>query len=188
MPLSHPADTVEALAPAPANVDALVPLLYADLRRLAHRQRWKVSAGATLSTTALVNEAYLKLRNSAGFVDDAHFLRTAALAMRQVLINLARAAVADKRGGGAAHVDLDSVGDRPEMAADDGQALLAIEEALLRLTDSAPRLAQVVECRFFGGLTEGQTAEALGVTERTVRRDWIKARAWLHAELGDGLW
>jgi RNA polymerase sigma factor (TIGR02999 family) len=168
----------------PSAADALVPLLYADLRRLARRQRWSVSAGATMQTTALVNEAYLKLRNSEAFVDDAHFLRTASIAMRQVLVNLARAATAAKRGALAPHVDLDAVDDLPEMAADDGRTLLEIEEALQRLAALAPRLAEVVECRFFGGLSEPQTASALGVTERTVRRDWTKARAWLQVELG----
>lgn len=168
----------------PSAADALVPLLYADLRRLARRQRWSVSAGETLQTTALVHEAYLKLRQSEAFVDDAHFLRTASIAMRQVLINLARAATADKRGANAPHLDIDALDDRPEMAAADGRTLLEIEDALQRLAAVSPRLAEVVECRFFGGLSEEQTASALGVTDRTVRRDWIKARAWLQVELG----
>ena len=164
------------------NVDLLVPILYNDLRRMARRARWQVGAGATLQTTALVNEAYLKLRRSEGFNDSAHFMRTAAIAMRQILINLARAATAAKRGDGAPHVPLD---DLPEMAVEDGTALLAIHAALERLAALNPRLAQVVECRFFGGLSDGQTGEALGLNERTVRRDWLKARAWLRVELGD---
>ncbi len=163
--------------------DALVPVLYQDLRRLARRSRWQVSAGATMQTTALVNEAYLRLRHSEGFHDNAHFLRSAAIAMRQILINLARAATADKRGGGVAPIPLE---DAPEMAAADARELLEISDALDRLAEVNPRLAELVECRFFGGLSDEQTAQALGLSERTVRRDWLKARAWLRAHLGGG--
>lgn len=161
--------------------DALVPILYQDLRRLARRSRWQVSAGATMQTTALVNEAYLRLRHSEGFNDNAHFLRSAAMAMRQILINIARAAMADKRGGGAATIPLEEA---PEMAAADARELLEISDALDRLALASPRLADLVECRFFGGLSDEQTAQALGLSERTVRRDWLKARAWLRTQLG----
>ena len=162
------------------NVDLLVPILYNDLRRMARRARWQVGAGATLQTTALVNEAYLKLRRSEGFNDSVHFMRTAAIAMRQILINLARAATAAKRGDGALQVPLD---DLPEMAVEDGTALLEIHAALERLVALNPRLAQVVECRFFGGMSEEEIAQLLNVTVRTVQRDWVKARMLLRRAL-----
>jgi RNA polymerase sigma factor (TIGR02999 family) len=161
--------------------DELVPLLYPDLRRLARQSRWRVSAGGTMQTTALVHEAYIRLRASAGFNDRQHFLRAAAIAMRQILVNMARDAVAEKRGGG----DI-------EMSALDTDALptpmtpagvLEVHEALDRLRVISTRLAQVVECRFFGGYTDEETAIALGLTDRSVRRDWVKARAWLGREL-----
>jgi RNA polymerase sigma factor (TIGR02999 family) len=160
----------------------LLPLLYDDVRRLATRERRRVRAGATLQTTALVHEAYLKLLHVARFNDRQHFLRAAALAMRHILINHARDRLAAKRGGGASHVELDESVDVP--AAEDG-VLVEINDALLRLAALSPRLAQIVECRFFGGLTDDETAEALGLTDRTVRRDWVKARAWLRRELSE---
>jgi RNA polymerase sigma factor (TIGR02999 family) len=169
----------------PRDADALVALLYDDLRRLARRSRWQVSAGGTVQTTALVHEAYLKLRNAPGFADRQHFLRSAAVAMRHILINIARAAVADKRGAGAARIPLD---DAPEIAAEDASALLELDQVLDRLRAVSERLAQVVECRFFAGYSDEETAEALALSDRTVRRDWLKARAWLRRELGDTAW
>ena len=161
--------------------DLLVQVLYDDLRRLARRSRWKVSAGGTVQTTALVHEAYLKLRHAPEFQDHRHFLRSAAVAMRHILINIARDALADKRGGGAVHVELDAA---PEIAAEGAGALIEVDEVLERLRSVSERLAQVVECRFFAGYSEEETATALGLSDRTVRRDWIKARAWLRRELG----
>jgi RNA polymerase sigma factor (TIGR02999 family) len=165
--------------------DALVAALYDDLRRLARRSRWQVSAGGTLQTTALVHEAYLKLQHAPGFVDRQHFLRSAAVAMRHILINIARDALADKRGAGAQRVSLD---DAPELATEDAAALLEVDQVLSRLRSVSDRLAQVVECRFFAGYSDEETAEALGLSDRTVRRDWLKARAWLRRELGDAAW
>ena len=170
-------------ADARPNTDLLVSLLYDDLRRLARSSRWRVSAGGTLQTTALVHEAYLKLRHTPGFEDQQHFLRTAALAMRQILINTAREALADKRGGGAAHVSLD---DAPEVAVEGAAELLEVNQLLDRLRGVSERLAQVVECRFFAGYGDQETAAALGLAERTVRRDWLKARAWMRHELSQG--
>jgi len=164
-----------------ATAELLIPVLYDDLRRLARSARWKVSAGSTLQTTALVHEAYLRLRRSAGFHDRQHFMRSAAIAMRQILVNLARDALADKRGGGAPQMTLD---DAPELPAASAESLLEVSDALQRLNLLSPRLAQVVECRFFGGYSDEETAAALGLTDRTVRRDWLKARAWLLRELG----
>lgn len=160
--------------------DQLMPLFYADLKRLAQRERHRVGAGATLQTTALVNEAYLKLRGSRGWNTDEHFLRAAALAMRHALVNHAVAKLADKRGDGAVHLPITSALD---VAADDDATLVALNEALGKLAKDSLRLAQVVECRYFAGYDDAETARALDVSERTVRRDWTLARAWLHREL-----
>jgi RNA polymerase sigma factor (TIGR02999 family) len=159
----------------------LLPLLYADVRRLARHERLRVSAGSTLQTTALVHEAYLKLYRTTKFNDRAHFLRAAALAMRHVLVNYARERLAEKRGGGALSQSLDTADD----VSTEDRSLVDIHEALSRLAELDSRLARVVECRFFGGYSEEDTAVALGITDRTVRRDWIKARAWLRRELAD---
>jgi RNA polymerase sigma factor (TIGR02999 family) len=165
-----------------ALADQLIPLFYDDLRRLAQRERRRVSAGETLQTTALVNEAYLKLRGSRGWNTDTHFLRAAALAMRHALVNHAVARLTDKRGGGAVPLPLDAA---LEVPADDDRAMLALDEALGRLAREALRLAQVVECRYFAGYDDAETALALGISERTVTRDWTLARAWLNRELND---
>jgi len=169
---------------APENVrqsaEQLMPLLYTDLRRLARGERRRVNAGETLQTTALIHEAYLKLNGSAVFNDRSHFLRAAALAMRHLLINYARDRVAAKRGGDAARVSLDFA---EGVALPSEEALLEINEALERLSGVSPRLAQIVECRYFAGYDDEETAQALNITDRTVRRDWVKARAWLRREL-----
>jgi RNA polymerase sigma factor (TIGR02999 family) len=162
--------------------DRLFPLVYEHLRAVAHAQLRRERGGHTLSTTALVHEAYLKLADVARLDvrDRAHFLGVAARAMRQVLVSYARRHRAEKRGGGLEPVDLDAA----ELAVEErAEVLIALDDALTRLAAMSPRLAQVVECRFFGGLTEEETAQVLGVAERTVRRDWVKARGWLHAEL-----
>lgn len=164
-----------------ALADKLLPLLYDELRRLAHGERTRFGAGGTLQTTALVHEAYLKLRGTPGWNDDAHFLRAAALAMRHTLVNHALARRADKRGAGAEHVSLDAALD---LAIESDGRLLAIDAALTRLARDAPRLAQVVECRYFGGCSDAETAMALDISESTVRRDWRLAQAWLYRELG----
>jgi RNA polymerase sigma factor (TIGR02999 family) len=140
-----------------------------------------MGAGHTLQTTALVHEAYLRLGQSRRFVDEMHFLRAAALAMRHALINYAQSRVAEKRGGGGQHVTLSHI---DEFSIDSDEGLIALNEAMERLTQEMPRLADVVECRFFGGYGEEDTARALGVSLRTVQRDWLKARAWLYRELG----
>jgi RNA polymerase sigma factor (TIGR02999 family) len=160
--------------------DELMPLFYEDLKRLAHRERSRVDAGATLQTTALVNEAYLKLRGTHGWNDDAHFLRAAALAMRHALVNHAVARMAGKRGDGAVALPLTAA---LEVAIEDDATMLALNEALGRLARDSLRLAQVVECRYFAGYDDAETARALDISERTVRRDWTLARAWLHREL-----
>ena len=173
-PGSAPTAEVRALA------DQLIPIFYEDLRRLAHRERLRVGAGATMQTTALVNEAYLKLHRAGGWNTDTHFLRAAALAMRHALVNHAQARLTEKRGSGAVHLPITEA---QHLASDDDATLVALNEALERLERESARLAQVVECRYFAGYDEAETACALAISERTVRRDWTLARAWLHREL-----
>lgn len=163
------------------SIDLVVARAYPELREIAHGRL--VRAGrATLSTTALVHEAYLKLaeQRPASWNDTTHFLALASLAMRYVLVDLARARAALKRGGAGPHVTFED-----EVIGADAQASLVLElhDALERLAEWDPRLARVVDCRFFGGLTEAETAEALGITVRTVQRDWVKARVLLRQAL-----
>jgi RNA polymerase sigma factor (TIGR02999 family) len=159
----------------------LVDALYSDLRRVAHRERRRVGASETMRTTALVHEAYLKLYQGGHWRDQAHFLGCAAMAMRQALVQHARTRCAAKRGGGVAALALeeaDSVLAEPE------ENVVALDDALDRLERVNPRLARVVECRYFAGYTDAETAAALQVTERTVQRDWVKAKALLYEALG----
>lgn len=159
------------------SVERLVPLIYQELRLIAHRRLGARGRGATLSTTELVHEAWLKLADrSAPPRDRAHFLAVTSIAMRQVLLDRAKARGAVKRGAGRRRISFDegAIG-----AEEQPEVLLQLDEALTRLAAVEPRLARVVECRFFGGLTEEEIAEALGVTVRTVQRDWAKARMLL---------
>ncbi|MCH8488764.1 MAG: sigma-70 family RNA polymerase sigma factor [Oceanicaulis sp.] len=165
-----------------ATADRLFPALWDDLRVVARQARRRQRSGQTLQTTALMSETWLRLRRREGFVDDNHFLRAAAVAMRCVLVDHARARAAAKRGGRK----LDPLHDNIEPYWHSDERLLELDEALVRLRQVSPRLSHVVELRFFGGYSEVQTARILGVVDRTVRRDWIKARAWLHRELSDG--
>ena len=162
----------------------LLPAFYEQLRRIAKRTRVRYGAGHTMQTTALVHEAYLRLGQSRSFADETHFLRASALAMRHALINHAQSRMANKRGGGGPHVTLSQVAD---LSVDSDEGMLALNEAMERLASEMPRLADVVECRFFGGYGEEDTARALGVSLRTVQRDWLKARAWLFRELGGAI-
>ncbi|HJQ54238.1 MAG TPA: ECF-type sigma factor [Gemmatimonadaceae bacterium] len=164
------------------SVEEIVELTYQELRAIAHRRLVARGHGGTLSTTALVHEAYLKLvdQSQSGWNDRAHFLALASLAMRHVLVDRARERNALKRGGERRQVTLN---DDVLPADDQADILLQIDEALDQLAKFDPRLAKVVECRFFGGLTEADTAEALGVTVRTVQRDWVKARVLLQHAL-----
>jgi RNA polymerase sigma factor (TIGR02999 family) len=159
----------------------LLPTFYQQLRHVAHRTRARFGAGHTLQTTALVHEAYLRLGQSRSFVDETHFLRASALAMRHAVINHAQSRLAEKRGGGGQHVTLSNVAD---LSIDSDEGMLALHEAMERMAKDMPRLADVVECRFFGGYSEEDTARALSMSLRTVQRDWLKARAWLFRELG----
>jgi RNA polymerase sigma factor (TIGR02999 family) len=174
----------------------LFPLVYGELRRVAHRQLGAEPAGHTLSTTAVVHEAYLKLAGQprAQWRDRGQFFAVAAVAMRRILVDYARRHRAARRGGGRQPLALDALdvdtavagqpGAEVQVAATErAETLIALDEALERLAGLNERLSRVVECRFFAGLTEEETAAALAVTARTVRRDWVKAKAWLYEEL-----
>ena len=159
----------------------ILPLVYEELRRIAHREL-SARPSDTLCTTALVHELYLKLvdAESVDWEGRAHFLGVAAVAMRYILVDRARRRCAEKRGGARRRITLD---DDAIGADDQAESLLELDDALSRLALIDPRLARVVEMRFFGGMTEAETATALGVTERTVRRDWVKARGLLYQAL-----
>lgn len=164
--------------------DRLFELLYPELRSIAHRRLSRNVRDGAFDTTALVNECYLKFRDRDQLTpaDRAHFLAYAATVMRSIIVDAARAAQADRRGGEADHVTLDTlVGDSVAGAADQ---ILEVEEALKHLARLDPRLASVVEMRYFGGMTDLEIGESLGMTDRTVRRDWEKARLLLAHALG----
>lgn len=155
----------------------LAELLYADLVRIARRERRHGhSPPATLGTTALVHEAYLKLSRKPAFESEAHFLNTAAVAMRQVLVSHARNRLRHKRGEGVVHEDIDSM----EILAEPDEQIVALDEALVVLAKDSPRLARTVECRYFAGYSDEETARVLGTSERTVQRDWMLAKAILY--------
>jgi RNA polymerase sigma factor (TIGR02999 family) len=158
----------------------LLPVFYDDLKHIAHRARSRLGGNYTLQTTALVHEAFLRLGSARGFANETHFLRAAALAMRHALINYAEARVAEKRGGGGVHLTLSQASD---FAVQTDEGLLALNAAVEQLSVQEPRLADVVECRFFAGYSEEDTARVLGMSLRTVQRDWFKARTWLYREI-----
>src|SRR5512144_1856722 len=162
----------------PQAIDRLYSLVYEELARIAHRQLRGERPDHTLGTTGLVHETYLKLvdHSRMEWKDRAHFYAVAARVMRRILVDYARRYRALRRGGGLRRVPLTE----ETAIAERGETLLALDEALGRLAALSQRLSQVVECRYFGGLTEEETAEALGVTTRTVQRDWAKARGWLY--------
>ena len=166
-------------------LDEVFRRVYDEIRAVASRQIARAGRGETLSTTAVVHEAYLKLVRSPAIAweDRGHFFAVAATAMRQILLNHARARAAKKRGGGVRPIELDTAA----LAVDDhAEELIELDAALDRLERVDERLAKVVNLRFFAGLTAGETAEVLGVNERTVKRDWRAARAFLHGQMGSG--
>ncbi len=166
-------------------LDRLVPLVYDELRRLAQSQMRRERAGHCLQTTALIHEAYLRLID-AGQVrleDRTHFFAVAARLMRQILVDFARARGYQKRGGGAQAVSLDEAMAIIQRGPERDEDLVALDEALSALGGVDARKAQVVELRFFGGLSEEETAVALKVSIQTVKRDWRLAKAWLRARL-----
>ena len=168
-----------------AALDRLMPLVYNELHRLARRYMRQERAGHTLQATSLVNEVYLRLIdvNRVEWRDRAHFLAVAAQMMRRILVEFARNRQRQKRGGGAAHVSLDDVQEQPEVKEHD---LVALSDALSGLATFDARMSQVVELRFFGGLTVDETAHVLNVSPETVMRDWKTAKAWLLREIGRG--
>ena len=161
--------------------DRLIPMVYDELREIAHRQLRNERSGHTLSTTALVHEAYLRLVNvnQVQWKDRAHFVAVAARVMRRILVDYARARSRDKRGGDAVRIPLTDV---PDIAVADGD-LIAFDGTLDRLEAINERLCRVVECRCFGGMSVDETAAALGTSPATVKRDWAFSRAWLNREL-----
>jgi RNA polymerase sigma-70 factor (ECF subfamily) len=162
----------------------LTPLVYEELRRLAHHHMGRQRPDHTLQTTALVNEAYLRLadQTSPNFTNRSHFFAVAAQAMRQILVNYAKASQSQKRGGGALKIELDEVAlISPEQTAE----ILDLNEALERLATLDSRKAHVVELKYFGGLNHDEIAEVMKISTVTVRRDWVFAKAWLYTELHD---
>jgi RNA polymerase sigma-70 factor, ECF subfamily len=185
---ASPAITGALLALATGSTDArarLAALIYDPLRAIAHRQLESERAGHTLQTTGLVHEAYLRLvdQQRVDWGDRTQFFSIAARIMRRVLVDYARKHRAARRGGAYRFVSLDDPDAGAIAAAERAEELIALDEALDRLAQKEERLSKVVECRFFAGLTEAETAAALGVTPRTVARDWVKARGWLYQEL-----
>jgi RNA polymerase sigma factor (TIGR02999 family) len=168
-----------------AALEELTPLVYAELHRLARRYMGGERSGHTLQTSALVNEAYLRLIDwkNVQWQNRAHFFAVSAQLMRRILVDFARANAYAKRGGGAPHLDLEEVA---VVSPDRGTDIVALDEALTSLAALSPRQSQVVELRFFGGLSLEETAEVLKVSIGTVRRDWSLARAWLHRAVTSG--
>jgi RNA polymerase sigma factor (TIGR02999 family) len=182
----HPGEVTELLRQLAHGdgkvVDHLLPLVYEQMRGIAHRRLQSEPADQTLGTTALVHEAYLKLvdQDRVDWQNRAHFFAIAARAMRRILIDTAVARKAQKRGGGRRRVQLEEVEVMAEQRSDE---VLALDRALRRLETIDERHGRVVECRFFGGMSIEETASALGISPATVKRDWTLARAWLHREL-----
>lgn len=166
-------------------LEELLPLVHAELRRIARRQMGAERGGHTLQATALVNEAYLRLAGQEQFAwqDRAHFYAVCAQVMRHVLIDHARANARDKRGGGAVHVSLDEAALVAGGRADD---FVALDEALRALEEVDPQKGRIVSLRYFAGLTVEETAEVLGLSPTTVRREWRRARAWLYRSIIEG--
>src|ERR1700754_1957808 len=167
-------------------LDKLLPLVHAELRRIARRQMSHERDGHTLQATALVNEAYLRLAGQEGYEwqNRAHFFAVCAQVMRHVLIDHARAHARDKRGGGAVHVSLDEAA---VLAGQPAEHFLALDDALRFLENVDPQKGKIVELRYFGGLSVDETAEVLNISPRTVRREWKRSKAWLLRLITEGL-
>ncbi|MFN2502421.1 MAG: sigma-70 family RNA polymerase sigma factor [Pyrinomonadaceae bacterium] len=163
-------------------LDRMMPIVYSELHRLAHHYMNRERVGHTLQTSALVNEAYLRLvdQRNVRWNNRAHFFAIAAQMMRRILVDYARNHLYAKRGGGALHVSLDQA----QLASNEPTAeVTALDEALTKLESIDPQQARVVELRFFGGLTIKETATALGISVDTVKREWSTAKAWLYREM-----
>jgi RNA polymerase sigma factor (TIGR02999 family) len=165
-----------------AALEQLTPAVYSELHRIAHQYTRRECRGHTLQTTALVNEAYVRLVDAASvnWQDRAHFFAICSQMMRRILVDAARASAAAKRGGQAERVNLDKV---PELGSAREDELIALEDALTTLAEIDPRKVKVIELRFFGGLSVEETAEVLKISPQSVMRDWKLAKAWLEREL-----
>lgn len=166
----------------PRSSSALTAALYDDLRRIAHRERWNAGQPATMQTTVVLHESYLKLHNRSDWESREHFLGTVALTMRHVLVDAARARMTAKRGGEAGMLPLEAA-DTVASGEVDDHALVRLGEAMRELAELDPQLARVVDCRYFAGMSDAETAKLMGVSDRTIRRWWIQARAWIHSEI-----
>ena len=167
-------------------LDRLVPLVYPELRKLARRHMGKENPGHTLQTSALINEAYLRLVNQSGtkWNDRAHFFAVAAQVMRRILIDHARRHHFTKRGAGAQHIPIDEAATPGQVRASE---FLALEEALSNLALIDARKSKIVELRFFGGLTVDEVADLMKLSPITIKREWRSAKAWLHLEISPNL-
>jgi len=165
--------------------DQLLPLVYQELRMIARQQKRGQRQGP--KTTALVHEAYLKLakQSASHYADRGHFFAVAAKAMRHLLIDQARQRHSQKRGGDLVRLSFDEALDHPEDLDESSEMLLDLDRALNTLRDRDPRLLEVIECRFFAGLSVEETAQALSLSSRTIKRDWLKARVWLQVQLAE---
>lgn len=186
--MADPARTIITRAPPDgdeADVEQLFSVLYHELREIARWQRRRWREDYTLNTTALLHEAYVKLADQSGVKAGTreHFLALASRAMRHILCNYARDRRALKRGGSGEPLELDERATATPAADDPSDTLASLDDALRRLEEIDPRQSRVVECRFFGGLTVEETAVAMGISPRTVKRDWAMAQAWLHREM-----
>lgn len=169
-----------------AALDRLMPLVYAELRRMARRYMWQQPSDHTLQTTALIHEAYLRLVGQEGkrWEGRAHFFGVAARAMRHILVDYARARHTGKRGGEARVVSMEEAA---IVSMERAEELVSLDDALKELARLSPRQSQVIELRYFGGLSVTETADVLKISSDTVTRDWNHAKAWLHRELNCSL-
>ncbi len=166
------------------SLEHLVAAVYPELKKLAHFQLANERPGHTLNTTAIVHEAFVRLAGGSNrWTDRAHFLRAAATVMRHLLVDHARKRRADKRGGGSTPLTLE---DERHVSDDNGLAVLKLDEALKDIAEIDPRLEQIIECRYFAGLSVNDTAEALGMAVRTVERDWQRAKGYLLQAMDTG--
>ena len=164
--------------------DTLVSELYDDLRKAAHRELRRAGSPQTWQTTSIINETWLKLHSRDDWESREHFIRTASTAMRHIMIDAARSRLALRRGSGVANLPIEAADDVATSDLDD-DTLIHLGEALIELAEVDAKLARLVDCRYFAGLTETETAQVFGISDRTVRRRWIQARAWIHRSMLD---
>lgn len=166
-----------------AETAALISMHYETLKQIARAKRRQHRSGQTLLTTDILHECWLRLRNAGHWNDEAHFMRTAARAMRYVLLDYSRKKLSEKRGDGAPHQSYDDIMDGLPEFRESPAEIVEIGDLLGKLSTLNPRYVEIVDMRYFGGYTEKETADILGVTDRTIRRDWTVAKSWLAAEM-----